>query len=388
MDFQDYIKTQREVQALLLQCIENKEKQEDSYNNLINLFESNKILENPTEIKEFLYLLVRVANKHHRTPDFFSVIERFISYFKEQMKQFYSNYEIFNLFKSNKRLLLTLFEEQIIVPDQSIASTLSNGKFPSQYYLNYFYPEFKDLMTEKVTQEVEMTNCRFTENKEAIDYASKSFIEKRKIGENDDVICQIIQKDSVDEFTSYTKRNNVSLSMKIKPSIYETNSFLLSKSPTLIEYSAFCNAVQVFNYLFSKNVELSPSLWIFAIRGQSNDIINILKKNKIQPKDKSYKECVIKSISCHHLEITNFLMSHFLKGKSIESLNINQQLLKSYNFFYFPNDIGSDFNAFYDLCQNNYVSLVQKILESSNININSKRIAFICLNKISNDFLN
>lgn len=374
MDFQDYLKDQREIQALLLECIENKEKQEESYQNLIQIFEKNKTRDNPNDIKEFLYLLVRISNKHHRTPDFFTVIERFILYFKDQYKQHFSNYEIFNIFKSNKRLLLTLLEQKIITPDQPIASTLSNGKYPQQYYLNYFYPEFKTLLSDKQTQEIEMTNCRFTENREPIVYSSPDFEEKRKKGENDDIICQLIQNDSIDEFTSFVKKNNLSLATKLKPSIYETNSFLLSKTPTLIEYSAFCNSIKVFNYLQSRNVELSSSLWIFAIHGQSNDVINLLRKNKVAPKDKTYKECVIKSIECHHLEITNFLMSHFFKGKTVESLNITDQLMKSYNFFYFPNEIGNDFNAFYDLCQNNYVKLAEKVLESSNVNINSKRI--------------
>ncbi|KAK8897862.1 hypothetical protein M9Y10_000090 [Tritrichomonas musculus] len=376
MDYQDYLKKMRDIQDGILECVENQEQEEESYQKLINLFENYKIRENKNALKEVLCLIVRITKNHYRNSDFFTIIERILSTFKDEITQNFSNYDIFNVFKSNKRLLLYLFEQKIITPNQTMASTISNGKYLKFYYPNFFYPEIKTFLSEKLTQEIEMTNCRLSEDREPIDTNSSSFEQKRKIGQNDDVLCQLIQNDSVDDFKSHVNKNNISLSSKIRASIYETNSFLLSKTPTLIEYSAFVGSIQIFNYLCSNQAEMTPSLWLYAIHSHNTEILDSLRKHHISPKDKTYKECVIESIECHHIEITNYLSKNFFKGKSVDDLNIFTQILKSYNFIYFPNEMESSFNSFFDLCQNNFVTLACQVLEKSKINMNSRRISF------------
>ena len=74
------------------------------------------------------------------------------------------------------------------------------------------------------------------------------FEKKCQLGENDLCICSLIRSDSVEEFVSYVNRKNLSLLTKIKPSIYETNSFLIDKEPTLIEYAAFFGSIQIIQY--------------------------------------------------------------------------------------------------------------------------------------------
>ena len=79
---------------------------------------------------------------------------------------------------------------------------------------------------------------------------TNEFFEKRKIGENDNHICQLIRKDLIEEFIVYVNRNNISLESLINPSIFETNSFLLkNKEVSLIEYAAFFGSIQIFQYL-------------------------------------------------------------------------------------------------------------------------------------------
>ena len=41
------------------------------------------------------------------------------------------------------------------------------------------------------------------------------FYEKRKNGQNDDLICQFIQKDLIDDFIAYINKNSYSLNSKI-----------------------------------------------------------------------------------------------------------------------------------------------------------------------------
>lgn len=67
-----------------------------------------------------------------------------------------------------------------------------------------------------------------------------SFESKRDEGENDSYISKLIRQDLIAEFVAHVNQANISLSETIiSPSIFETNSILLDKEPTLIEYAAF-----------------------------------------------------------------------------------------------------------------------------------------------------
>lgn len=52
-------------------------------------------------------------------------------------------------------------------------------------------------------------------------------------------------------------KTNLSLHLKIKKSVFESNSFLLDIEPTLIEYAAFFGSIQIFRYLRYNDVALS-----------------------------------------------------------------------------------------------------------------------------------
>ena len=95
------------------------------------------------------------------------------------------------------------------------------------------YPKIKEFLLEKKQKQIE--NEIIHRYKEDI----STFEEKCKIGENDSYICSLIRSDSIKEFVIYVNKTNLSFSSKIKPSIFETNSFLIDKEPTLIEYAFY-----------------------------------------------------------------------------------------------------------------------------------------------------
>ena len=127
------------------------------------------------------------------------------------------------------------------------------------------------------------------------------FNDKRLLGENDNLICEIIRKNMIDEFLNYIQQNNYSLSSNIPHSIFETNAFLLKRNPTLIEYSAFFGSFNIFKYLVDQDIDLTPSIWIYAIHSQNKKIIDLLKQKNIQPE--SYDKCFIESLKYHHNEL-------------------------------------------------------------------------------------
>ena len=55
------------------------------------------------------------------------------------------------------------------------------------------------------------------------------------------------------------------------------------KITTLIEYTVFFGSNQIFNYLITRELKLTPSLWLYAIHSKNAEIINILEENYIEP---------------------------------------------------------------------------------------------------------
>lgn len=131
--------------------------------------------------------------------------------FKNQIIKQFSNLEIFHIFKSNKRILLFLIEEKMMIIDEQIFKIITLPKYQNLHYPQFFSPELES----------------FTKN--SMDKLPLTFFEDRKNGENDNYVCKLIQKDSVQEFIAFVNRNNFSLKSTIKPSIFDTNPFFIIK---------------------------------------------------------------------------------------------------------------------------------------------------------------
>ena len=70
--------------------------------------------------------------------------------FPHTFKRYFSYSEIFNIFKSNKRILLFLIEQQIIVIDQYIVIRITTTeKFIESKYPQYFQPEIQPFINEQ-----------------------------------------------------------------------------------------------------------------------------------------------------------------------------------------------------------------------------------------------
>ena len=219
----------------------------------------------------------------------------------------------------NKRLLLFLIKEQMIILTQSIYLIMTDKKHSKMDYSSYLSIEFE----------------KFNKVKPSIEN-NKLFEERRLIGENENYICQLIRNDSINDFIVYINKNNISLSSKITKSIFETNPLLCETNPTLIEYAAFFGSIQVFQYLQLNGVSLNSSLWIYAIHGKNPEIFHILERNCEKNSD-TYKICFKEAIKCHHNDFAKYIQNNFLKHKSkTENLLIN---LKYHNFTNLPIDL-------------------------------------------------
>lgn len=93
----------RNIQINILDYISDESDNDEKFENIMKLLD--KIHENKYELKSLLFLIVNISNNQYRTANFFSKIERILIVFKDYLKMYFSNSEIFHIFKSNKRIL-------------------------------------------------------------------------------------------------------------------------------------------------------------------------------------------------------------------------------------------------------------------------------------------
>ena len=363
MDIQHFWEKMKTIHNYLLDFIENGQDVEESYINLKQVIGDENIVTDKHEFKSFLHLASKIINNHSKSSAFFDKIQKIFIDFKDDIMQNFTNIEIFNLFKNNKKFLLFLMNEKLIKVDKKISDIIIKDKYLYAYYPEYFFPEIKPFINEKTIQKI-------------IKNLPENFEENRKIGENDNHICYLIRNDLIDDFISYVNLKNIELSQTIQQSIFETNPFLIENEPTLIEYAAFFGSTQIFRYLYMNNVKLTPSLWIYSIHSQNPELIHLLEENDVELTFKIYEKCVQESIKCHHNDVTNYFQNIIdINGEEEEKYytDILETCLKYYNFNYIQyNDINH--LLFNYLCRYDYYIPVSFLVESKKLNINFKII--------------
>ena len=132
-----------------------------------------------------------------------------------------------------------------MIPEKIILDQLSKAKY-------YFF--IKDHIPESKRNLIVLEISRY------FDETIESFTKKGHIGENDSILASLIRQDSVEEFITYINWNSYSLSSKIKLPIFETNSFLINKYLSFIEYTAFFGSIQIVQYLIFNKVQIYDDL--------------------------------------------------------------------------------------------------------------------------------
>ena len=356
MNIHEKIEKMKSIENSILTFIDKESDIEESQQDLIQLIIDSNILTNKYDLKTFLYLLSKILNNHYRYPNFFSKIEKIFKHFESSIKKNISNNEIFKIFLKCPRFILYLYSENVIDINEEIINLIKPMTFV------YLFPEsaIEYKMIEKLPENFEV---------------------KQKIGENDDLISEMIRNDKIDEFISYVKQNDYSLKNMIKPSYFETNQFLMKKKfTTLIEYASFFGSTQIFRYLYKNGVELKSSLWLYAIHSDNPEMIRLLEENNVHPPNNSYETCIKEAIKCHHNDIVNYIQSNFIveDKKNIDFENYYNENIHSYcfhyfNFVFFPQDITNKINFFY-ACKYDYFEIVKYFLKTMSIDIKSKII--------------
>ena len=340
----DIIREKEEIQRNILCFIEEDD------DKCLGYFKNPNNFKKHNQIKEILFLISKIANNHVRTPQFFTKIEKILLLIKSQITDMLSNAEIFDIFKNNKRSLLTLFKNKILIPNKSIAEVFFQGKYRTRKYPNYFLPEIKQTTySKKEILAIEKENKKYCRS-------TQIFEENRQKGENHDIFSQMIRYDRIEEFVEFVNKSNILLSTCIKPSIFETNSFLLKSGEniSLIQYAAFCGSIQIFQYLCINKVALTPSLWPFAFHSNNGEIIELLKEHQVKLPTPILNQLFICTIKCHHLDTTSYLLDNFFNENDASFDSNYSYSVKYLNYAYFPKHLLNNSNLYYmfkyDLC--------------------------------------
>lgn len=123
MEIQKYIDSKNKLLTHFLCFIDSFET--DEQNEFFNCLDNQKFDENLEEFRLFIRLLMIISNYHYRYSGFFKKIEKIILHFKNIIKQNYSNYEIYRLFCSNRRIVLFIIEQKLLTMDLKIVHSFN-----------------------------------------------------------------------------------------------------------------------------------------------------------------------------------------------------------------------------------------------------------------------
>ena len=382
MSFETFVEKMKSIQNSLLEFLEDESDGDNEYENFINLVSTQQIINDEHEFKALLRLINRIVNNHYRSRNFISKAERVLRQFKQGLQKYFSNSEIFNIFKDNKRILLFLLEEKMMIIDEYIFPIITSSEYAEKNYCEYFQPEIKRFVAEENIGKYGSENKSLKDNK-FIEVMNKeietNFYEKRREGLNDDYLCEQIRNNEIQEFIRFTEQRNLSLEICIKKSIFETNRLLTDKSDIkLIEYASFYGSNDIIKYIEKKGVELTSSMWIYGIHSCNAELIRYLEDNHVSPPDNDYERILEESIKCHHNDISNYIIDNLMNEEDLQNNiennyndNLYRYAVESHNYCFFPANMKYQ-NMFHFLCEFDYYTLVKLYLTEGTIDINAK----------------
>ena len=126
-------------------------------------------------------------------------------------------------------------------------------------------------------------------------------------------------------------------------------------------------------------MELTPSLWLYAIHSNNAELINLLESEKVLPPNDNYISCLAESIRCHHNDITNYIQDNLFKSTNPIQKNpdIITSIIQSHNYSYFPSIITKP-NEFFDLVYYEYEKLTNIFIVSNKHHYGKKKIKILC----------
>lgn len=375
MEIFEYLKEKKKIYDAILEFLESESDAGLHFQNLIEILESQNIRDNKKDFKLLIQIINRISEGHFQTTSFIQRVEHILLYLRDDILQNLSNNQIFNIFKGNKRLLLFLFENQMLKHNKIITFYIMKN----DNYLYYLIPEMKDILDDRyegVLNELHRYR-RGSEN---------NYEEKRRIGQNEELGAELIREDKLEEFINFLKEYGIPLKEYDLPcSPFDTNYLMRKRKQTsLLEYAAFFGSLRTFKYLKENKLPLTSSLWIYGVHSKSIAMIRLLEEYRVPFDDK----CLEEAIRCHHNDVARYILSYLVDRKVVLA-NIKNNFMENvfsyafhyHNFEFIPTKFEDKF-AFYYFCYYGYFHLVEIYTRIKKVDLNSKiHVSFKIKNK-------
>lgn len=146
---------------------------------------------------------------------------------------------------------------------------------------------------------------------------------------------------------------------------------MLKNNPTIIEYSSFYGSIQIFTYLHQNHIELTPSLWLYSIHGNSSEVVNFLELNS-PLEENLYADAFIESMKCHHSDMKNYIENLYINehlSERMKGCDWTIKIMNTYNYESFPSTIDDYFDVrFFISCHN--FPLFQMTMKNAKVDFN------------------
>lgn len=181
MEFIKNYQQKRDFNDIVLSFIEAEDESYECYEDLSNFIKKQNFTKDNQLLRSFIDILINIINNHHRNPDFFDKITQILQLLAKNIQEQFSNKEIFNMFSDNKRVLLILIENKIILFDRNIINIITNNKDTFGYRYCYYFPkEIDQFLSSEMKSFIKMR------------LQGQNFEEKRLNAENETYICSLI----------------------------------------------------------------------------------------------------------------------------------------------------------------------------------------------------
>lgn len=130
MNIEKRLEEMKRFQNFILDFLDNDddEQSEENYKNICKLLSIHNFITNAKELELFMRVLQNIFRNHHRLQTFHEKFFRILVIFLKDLKQIYSNFAIFNIFKKDKRILLFLIEKGVLQIDQEVSNIITHVK--------------------------------------------------------------------------------------------------------------------------------------------------------------------------------------------------------------------------------------------------------------------
>ena len=94
MEIQEIIDAKKELYSALLDFIEMEESYDSQLKNFIDIFEKQEIIKSQNKLLDLFKLIFNITCEHHKTPTFFSNLQKIFNFLINDKKSNISNSEL------------------------------------------------------------------------------------------------------------------------------------------------------------------------------------------------------------------------------------------------------------------------------------------------------